>query len=33
MHEKYEQGRGAGGDIFVFVLTKTKKNELKVVCI
>ena len=27
MHEKYKQGRGAGGDIFVFVLTKTKIND------
>ena len=28
MHEKYEQGRGGGrGDIFVFVLTKTKIND------
>ena len=27
MHEKYEEERGAGGDIFVFVLTKTKIND------
>ena len=27
MHEKYEQWRGAVGDIFVFILTITKIND------